>query len=344
MKTLLKNLFKVAFPFIFGGIILWWVYRDFDFSQALQALWQMNWFWMFASWAFEVLSHVLRGLRWRQTLEPLGVRPRKGNCINAIFFSYASNFVIPRLGEVSRCGVLAKYDGVSFTKSLGTVVTERLVDGLILGAMIFSILMLQADIFTRFFNRTGTNLQEIEDFFTSSAFWIMVVCAVAILALLFFLIRSLSFFQKVRALFRNLWEGILSLRKVHNLPLFVLLSVAIWGCYFLQFYLPFFCFNSTAQLSLPAALTIFAAGSVAVIVPTPNGAGSWHFAIISMMLLYGVPEEEAGSFALIVHGSQTLMLILLGVWSLIALPLTNGKRQDASAPVSPQGSQDEAKG
>lgn len=332
MKNLFKNLFKVIFPFVFGGIILWWVYRDFNFSQALEALWKMNWFWMFASWAFEVLSHVLRGLRWRQALEPLGVRPRMGNCINAIFFSYASNFVIPRLGEVSRCGVLAKYDGVSFTKSLGTVVTERLVDGLILGGMICSILLLQTDVFTRFFDRTGTNLHELEAFFTSSAFGVMAVCVLAILVLLFFLIRSLSFFQKVRTLFRNLWEGILSLRKVDNLPLFVFLSVAIWGCYFLQFYLPFFCFASTASLSLPAAFAIFAAGSVAVIVPTPNGAGSWHFAIISMMLLYGVPDGEAGSFALIVHGSQTLMLILLGVWALVVLPLANGKREKAGRP------------
>lgn len=331
MKTLLKNLFKVAFPFVFGGIILWWVYRDFDFSQAKQALWQMNWFWMCASWAFEVLSHVLRGLRWRQTLAPLGVRPKAGNCINAIFFSYASNFVLPRLGEVSRCGVLAKYDGVSFTKSLGTVVTERLVDGLILGGIICSILLLQADIFARFFARTGTNLHQIESFFTSTAFWIVLGCVAAVGVLLFFFIRSLAVFQKVRALFRNLWEGILSLRKVHNLPLFFFFSIAIWVCYFLQFYLPFYCFSSTAPLSLPAALTIFAAGSVAVIVPTPNGAGSWHFAIISMMLLYGVPEDEAGSFALIVHGSQTLMLILLGVWSLIALPLMNKKKTPLSA-------------
>ena len=332
MKTILKNILKVAFPFIFGGCILWWVYKDFNFSEAKRALWEMNWFWMFVSLVFEVLSHVLRGLRWRQSLEPLGVRPRRANCVNAIFLSYASNFVLPRLGEVSRCGVLSKYDGVSFSKSLGTVVTERLVDGLILGAMICSILLFHSEIFGRFFARTGTNLHDVEEFLVSPAFWITAVCVLAAVGLLVVLVRSLVIFQKVRALFLNLWEGILSLRKVRNLPLFVFFSLAIWGCYFLQFYLTFFCFASTSQLSLSAALAIFTAGSVAVIVPTPNGTGSWHFAVISMMLLYGISEVEAGSFALIVHGSQTLMTILLGVWALLALPLAN--KREGSQPAA----------
>ena len=56
--------------------------------------------------------------------------PKQSDCVDAIFVSYATNLVLPRVGEVSRCGVLAKYDNVSFAKSLGTVVTERLVDTL----------------------------------------------------------------------------------------------------------------------------------------------------------------------------------------------------------------------
>ncbi len=145
----------------------------------------------------------------------------------------------------------------------------------------------------------------------------------AAVSLLVYLLHKLAIFRKVKGIFVNVWEGILSLRHVDNLPLFVFWSLAIWACYFLQFYLTFLCFPTIAELPLSAAFVIFAAGSVAVIVPTPNGTGSWHFAIISMMMLYGISESDAGFFALIVHGSQTLMLILLGIWSLIALPLYN---------------------
>lgn len=323
MKRIVKNTLKILLPFVLGGLILWWVYKDFDFSHLGRAVQEMSWFWLFVSLIFEVLGHVLRGIRWRQTLEPLGLRPRTGVCINAIFFSYASNFVIPRLGEVSRCGVLSKYDGISFSKSLGTVVTERLVDTLILGTAICSILLFQYDVFSRFFERTGTDVGALEDVFLSSTLWIVVGCVLAAVSLLVYLLHKLAIFRKVKGIFVNVWEGILSLRHVDNLPLFVFWSLAIWACYFLQFYLTFLCFPTIAELPLSAAFVIFAAGSVAVIVPTPNGTGSWHFAIISMMMLYGISESDAGFFALIVHGSQTLMLILLGIWSLIALPLYN---------------------
>ena len=68
---------------------------------------------------------------------------------------------------------------------------------------------------------------------------------------------------------------------------------------------------------------MFVVGSIAVIVPTPNGAGPWHFAIITMMMMYGISKDNAGIFALIVHGIQTFLLILLGIYGLVALPLTN---------------------
>jgi hypothetical protein len=74
-----------------------------------------------------------------------------------------------------------------------------------------------------------------------------------------------------------------------------------------------------------AGLVIFVVGSLAVVVPTPNGAGPWHFAVISMMVLYGIGKEEAAIFALIVHGIQTLLIILLGIYGLAALPFTNKK-------------------
>lgn len=323
MKKILKKGLKVLLPLILGGAIMVWVYKGFDFSRLGAALGRMNWFWLIVSFVFEILSHVFRGLRWKLTLEPLGAHPKTGNCINSIFLSYASNLVIPRVGEVSRCGVLSKYDGIPFMKSLGTVVTERIVDTLIVGTMIGITLLLQVNIFRRFFERTGTDVHEIGAFFLSPDFFIILACVIGVGVLFYFLLRTLSFFEKVKGIVLNVWEGILTLKKVRNLPLFVFWSLSIWACYFLQFYLTFFCFDFTADLSILAGLVIFAAGSVAVIVPTPNGAGSWHFAVISMMVLYGVNEADAGLFALIVHGSQTFLLILLGIWSMIALPLTN---------------------
>lgn len=315
-------------PLVLGGFILFWVYRDFDFSRAWEVLAHgMNYWWMFATLVFGVFSHVIRGWRWKQTLEPLGAYPKTSDCVNAIFVSYAANLVVPRVGEISRCGVLAKYDGVSFSKSLGTVVTERLIDTLCVGLITGATLLLQMRVFKNFFAETGTSLASLTEILTSPYFYIILVCGIAICILLYYLMRTLSFFQKVKGVVLNVWEGILSLRNVRNIPLFVVYTVLIWFCYFMQFYLSFFCFDFSKDLSLGAAMAMFTVGSIAVVVPTPNGAGPWHFAVISMMMLYGVSKTDAGIFALLVHGIQTFLIILLGIYGLTALSFTNKKQR-----------------
>lgn len=323
MNKLIKKVLKLVLPVVLGGFILFWVYRGFDFTKAIDVLQHgTHWGWMMFSLIFGILAQLIRGWRWKQTLEPLGVFPKTNDCVNAIFVSYAASLVVPRLGEVSRCGILAKYDHVSFAKSLGTVVTERLVDMLCIVLVTGVTVLLQLPIFTTFLEQTGTKIPSVMHLVTSVWFYIILFCAIGVLVLLYYLMRALSFFEKVKGVVLNVWEGILSLRNVKNIPLFVAYTLLIWLCYFLHFYLTFHCFDFTNHLGVLAALVMFVGGTFAVIVPTPNGAGPWHFAIISMMMLYGVNATDAGIFALIVHGIQTLLVALLGIYGLLALSYT----------------------
>ena len=123
----------------------------------------------------------------------------------------------------------------------------------------------------------------------------------------------------------GIWEGVLSLRGVKDLPLYLFFSIGIWVCYFLHFYLTFFCFDFTSHLGIGCALVSFVVANFAVIVPTPNGAGPWHFAIKTMLILYGVADEQALWFVLIVHTVQTMLVIALGIYAWAALSFT--KRQ-----------------
>lgn len=327
MNKLIKKTLKLILPIVLGGFILYWVYRDFDFAKALDVLTHgTKWGWMLLSLVFGVLAQVVRGWRWKQTLEPLGAFPKTGDCINAIFVSYAASLVIPRMGEVSRCGILSRYDDVSFAKSLGTVVTERLVDMLCIGLITGVTVLLQFPVFTLFLEQTGTKIPSLLYLFTSVWFYIILLCAIGVIVLLYYLMRALSFFEKVKGVVLHVWEGIMSLRNVKNIPLFITYTILIWLSYFIHFYLTFFCFSFTEHLSVLAALVMFVGGTFAVIVPTPNGAGPWHFAIISMMMLYGVNATDAGIFALIVHGIQTFLVVLLGIYGSIALAYTRRSR------------------
>lgn len=323
-KKLLNKGMQVVFPLLLGTCILLWTYRDFNFRSAWDVLRnEMDYGWMCFSLVFGVLANLFRGWRWKLALAPLGENPRTSNCVYAVFISYAANLVIPRVGEVSRCGVLTKYDGVSFPKSLGTVVSERMVDTLCVGLITGLTLLSQAPVFGTFFDETGTDVGRYAEVLTSVHFYVFVACGVAVLLLAFFLIRNVALFARLKGLLQNIWSGIIALKDVKNVPLYLIYSIGIWAAYFLEFYLSFYAFGFTAHLGLAAGLVMFVVGTIAVIVPTPNGAGPWHFAVITMLMLYGVGKEDAAIFALLVHGIQTFLLILLGIYGLSALPFTN---------------------
>lgn len=328
MKKIINTTFKIIFPILLGGLILLWVYRDFDFKQMTYVLiHEMNIWWMLLTLIFGILSHILRGMRWQLALDPLKTKSTSLQCIHAIFVSYATSLIIPRIGEVSRCGILKKQAGVPFAQSLGTVVTERVIDMLVVGFITLFAFVIQTGTFAHFFSKTGSKVDSLMDLFYSPHFYVIIISIIAIFFLLFLLLRTLSIYEKVKGIVINIWEGVRSLQHVSHPILFILYTLLIWVCYFLQFYLCFYCFTFTSSLELSAGLVLFVAGTVAVIVPTPNGAGPWHFAIISMLVLYGISETNAAIFAFIVHSIQTFLIILLGIYGMFALTFSNKKKK-----------------
>ena len=314
MKTILTNALKITFPILLGGAILYWMYRGEDFGRFFHVMTEeMNWTWMLLSFPFGILAQMFRGWRWKQTLEPIGEHPRTSVSLYAIFLSYAVSLIIPRIGEFTRCGVLKRYDGISFSKALGTVVTERAVDTLIVMAYSGLILLIEMSTFGTFFQKTGVSLDHLLSQFSLTGYLVTAVCAIAALILLHLLLKNFSIYNKVKMTLSGIWEGVLSLRGV---------SIGIWVCYFLHYYLTFFCFDFTAHLGISCALVSFVVANFAVIVPTPNGAGPWHFAIKTMLILYGVADEQALWFVLIVHSVQTMLVVALGIYAWAVLSFT----------------------
>jgi uncharacterized protein (TIRG00374 family) len=303
------------------------MYRGENWQQILHVMTdEMNWTWMLLSFPFGILAQLFRGWRWRQTLEPVGERPRMSTSVHAIFLSYAASLVIPRVGEFTRCGVLTRYDDVSFPKALGTVVTERAIDSLLVMGITAIVILLEMSTFGTFFQKTGTNLHDILHGFSWTGYLVVAICAVAMLVLLHYLLRKLSIYNKVRATLSGIWQGVISLKDVKNIPLFIFFTVGIWLSYFLHYYLTFFCFDFTAELGLGCVLVTFIVGSIAVIVPTPNGAGPWHFAVKTMLILYGVADVHALYFVLIVHTVQTMLVVALGIYAWLALNFTTTRK------------------
>ena len=325
-KHIVNDTLKVVLSLFLGGAILYWMYRGFDFKQVEQVmLHEMNWTWMLLSFPFGIMAQVFRGWRWRQSLEPVGEKPRSSTCIHAIFISYATSLLIPRIGEFARCAILRRYDKTDFPKALGTVVAERAIDSLLVLAVAGITLVSQMRIFHIFFDQTGTSIDAVIDRFSTAGYIVTGICAAAVGVLLHFLFKRMAIYNKVKETVRGIWQGINSVKRVRNKPLYLFFTLAIWGSYFLHYYLTFFCFESTVSLGMACAMVTFVVGSIAVIVPTPNGAGPWHFAVKTMLILYAVGSNDALNVVLLVHSVQTLLVVVLGVYAWIALAFTHQK-------------------
>lgn len=305
---------------ILAAAILWWMYRGIRWDDVKQALSsEMSWTWMLLSFPFGIMAQVFRALRWKQVLAPLGENPRLHTCINAVFISYASSLVVPRVGEMLRCGILRKWEGTNFSKGIGTVVTERVIDSVIVMLLALITVACQIPLFMNFFSETGVSLQGILGTFTTTGWLVTLLCGILILCTVVLLVYRLNFFSRTRAVLTDLKDGIFSVCHVQNPLLFLFYSIGIWVCYYLHFYLTFYCFQYTAQLGPMVALVAFVVGCFAVLVPTPNGAGPWHFAVKTVLVLYGVSQIDAALFVLVVHAIQTLLVVALGLYAAVII-------------------------
>ena len=323
MQKLVSIMLKVVAPLAFAVAVLWWMYRGFPWDELMQAVRSdMRWEWMWLSFPFGISAQAFRALRWRQVLAPMGLRPRLSTCLHAVFFSYFSSLVVPRSGEVLRCGVLHRYEGISFSRGVGSVVTERVVDMSMVALFSLATVLTQLPVFIRFLGETGLSLSGFLQGFTATGYLVTAVCLAFIVITGIVLFRRLDFFSKTREMVNDFMDGMLSVRRVQRPWLFILYSVGIWVSYYLHFYLAFFCFDFTAGVGALAAWVAFVVGCFAVLVPTPNGAGPWHFAVKTVLVLYGVGETDAALFVLIVHTLQTLLIVVLGLEAMAALAFT----------------------
>ena len=176
---------KIGVPLALAVGILWWMYRGIGWKELADALSnQMSWTWMLLSMPFGILAQVFRAMRWKQALAPVGERPRLSTCIHAVFLSYASSLVVPRVGEVLRCGVLKRYEGTNFSSCVGTVVTERIIDTLLILALSLLAFLTQIPVFLSFFQQTGVSLSSVLGRFSLTGWLVTVACAILALVCL----------------------------------------------------------------------------------------------------------------------------------------------------------------
>lgn len=334
MKKLIVDTLKIVIPLGLGLYLVWFFYSSLteqDKNDILLSFKSANYSWILFSLVFAILSHLSRAYRWNYTLEPLGYRTKFWNNFFAVMIGYLVNLAVPRLGELSRCGVTSQYEKIPFNKLLGTVIAERVADFIILIIITISVVFIQFSVIK---DLVYDILNSITEKLSGIAIYAIAGFAfTAVVAVLYFVFLSKKknpFIEKIKVLLKGLYEGVASIFKMKSKWAFLGHTIFIWVMYLLMFYLCFFSLPATANVPLGGVLTAFVLGGFTIVL-TNGGIGAYPLAIQAVLLLYEVDKNTGGAFGWIVWTAQTLLLIIFGAISFLLMPIYNKKLANGKA-------------
>jgi uncharacterized protein (TIRG00374 family) len=266
---------------------------------------------------FGVLSHISRAYRWKFLLTPMGYHPNFLNLTSAVMVNYLSNLGIPRSGDVIRVTVISAYEKIPFSKGLGTVISERVIDLVMMMLLVFSAMYMGGDWVQE--QLGGSTVLLV-------SFGIFIGLVVAIMAFPFLInTKRFPYLDRIKDFFLNIVQGIVSIRSIPNAFAFWAHTVFIWLMYVLMFWTIQFSLPEAALLSPQVALIGFVAGGLSIVI-TNGGIGLYPIAVAAVLSHYGMSYEMALAYGWIVWSTQTLMILLFGGLSFVFLPVFNRKK------------------
>jgi len=335
-----KNFFtaiKLIFFLLIGFFFVWLFLKDLTHEQKKQILDSFsiaNYWWLILSFFIALLSHIFRTLRWEMLIHTIGYKPRFKNTFLSLMIGYFANLAIPRLGEVSRCTVLAKYEKIPFEKSFGTVIAERAFDLLTFLVLFFVNLLIQYNKISGYVHEKIYVPLSAKFEFIGKGYLLYTTIALLILAALFLIffhkkLLKFKFYKKIIEILNGFWDGLKSLAKIKSPVKFLILTVAIWLMYYLMSYVCFFSFVETSNPGLDAVLSVLVMGTIGIMV-IQGGIGIYPVIIAETLTLYGITSLIGFTLGWLIWGAQTFIIILAGVVSLILLPVLNRQPYDTS--------------
>ncbi|MCC6720689.1 MAG: flippase-like domain-containing protein [Bacteroidia bacterium] len=314
-----------------GFLLLAWAFNNINLDKLILDVKNTNLFWLSIAMICGLFSHFIRAIRWNLLLSPIGYKAATSNSFYAVIIGYFSNYLVPRLGEITRCATLSKTDNIPVEKLLGTVFIERVVDLIITAIITLLIFMFQFDLLTDFINKSILPLTKTSN--NSGLDIKIILIAIAVCCALIFIlfrkkIQNLTVYKKFRNLAVGFAEGIKSIIKMKNPILFISYSLLIWLMYFSTAYFTFFTYSPTSNLGINAGMMVLFLGTISIILPIPGGIGVFHKLVGAGLVLYGVNENEGITYATISHAIQMIMIFIAGLLSMLIVGIKFNKKTE----------------
>lgn len=337
-KRLISILQYLLFLFLGFGL-LYLVFRKIELNLLIAEFKTIRYFWLLMVILFGLFSHAFRALRWNLMIQSLGYKTNSLRTFYAVMIGYLANLAIPRLGEVTRCGILSKSEKIPVQSLFGTVISERVFDMIFLLLLTFLVIIFQLQLLGGFVDRyivaplaSGMANYQQQLLITAVIFAALIVACLVFFRIIVSFLERFGFYHKLKEMGKGLLEGILTIRKMNNKGWFIFYTLMIWTCYFGMTYLCFFALSSTSHLGVAQGLTVLSIGSFGVVAPVPGGIGAYHFIVKAILFeLYQIEATSAASYATICHFTQTFLIILGGGISyLLVLPYLKNKKIEKS--------------
>lgn len=336
MKKRLTNILQYLLFLGLGVFLIWWSLHQIpddkwgEFKYSLQTAR----YWLLIP-VFLILSasHLIRALRWRILMQPMGYSPSIINTFFAVMIGYFANLAFPRLGEVLKCTLLAKYEKVPAEKLVGTIVAERAVDVISLGIVFLLALISQFSIVGEFANQLFKQLFENR---AGSFSLVKMGTVLLIIGILLLMIRvwfnqfaHLKIVILAKKILQGIWEGLSSIRKLQQKGWFLFYSILIWLLYILGTWVGLMATAGTSQLGLPDAISALAFASIGMII-TPGGIGAYAYFMAKVLEKNHIPFELGFANGTLQWFAQFMIVVIIGSLCMILLPLYNKKRSHES--------------
>ena len=326
-----KHVLNAVIGIALASLFLWLTFRNQPVDDVLELLGEARTGWIFAAVAMLLLVFFLRAVRWKLLLENSGEKAALKDVSYSLLLGFFINAFTPKLGEVIRCTSLEKSSNIKTSRSLGTVLTERIYDLIALVSGIVLILVLEAD-------RLGPLVsQALSSLFKSISgralnIIIVAVAATVVIMVLFKILRGSGSGRRIKEFAGGVKSTLKMTFRIRSTRSFIVQTILIWGVMVLMNYACLRALPSTDSLSLYFAMVALFIGTIGWAIPSPGGIGTSHFFVLQLFLLFNLKEETGIAYGVLVNGLTVLFTILAGLMALIIVNMVRiiNRRRDNS--------------
>ena len=281
---------KFSLPLLLGLVLLFYAFINVQLDDFLSKLNLTRYGWIIGSMLLSLVAYVSRAYRWQLLLRAADQKISTFRLTLAVFVGYLANIAFPRLGEVVRCAVLKKTNQIPVSLSIGTVVTERIIDSLVLFFFLNIALLLEFDLIVTYFENIFSTYHIPLDGILYATLTLLMIFSI----LIFVILRTnKSLSQRIKKMALEVLKGILTIKSIQSKSLFLITTTVMWLTYFLMSYMIFFALEETSSLSLTAGFMLLVSGGIALALPVQGGIGTYHAMIAMMLGLYGIENTTA---------------------------------------------------